>query len=354
MANGTNGNNGIRHVNLALQGGGAHGAFTWGVLDRLLEEDGLSIEGVSGTSAGAMNGAVMLSGYSKGGKPGARRALDEFWEAISQYSPIGLVHRSPFDQMMGNWNTDQSPSVVAYEALFNMVSPYQLNPTNFHPLRPIIEELVDFEALQSCPHMKLFVSATNVRTGRNRIFDHKTLTPDALIASACLPTLFQSVVIDGDPYWDGGYTGNPALYPLVYYCASRDIAVIQINPIERPGIPMTAGEIMNRLNEVTFNFSLMAEMRAIAFVQRLIEDDQLKGHEVNRLKRVHVHMIGDQDAMRSLGMSSKYNIDFEFLNYLKDLGRNCGDQWLSAHWDDLGKRSSIDIRKILLGEDEND
>jgi NTE family protein len=348
-----NGNNGIRHVNLALQGGGAHGAFTWGVLDRLLEEDGLQIEGVSGTSAGAMNAAVMMSGFSKGGKEGGRRALDSFWEAVSAYSPIGLVHRSPFDQAMGNWNTDQSPGVAAFEALFSMVSPYQLNPTNWHPLRPILEEIVDFDALQNCPQLKLFVSATNVRTGRNVIFDHKTVTIDALIASACLPTMFQAVQIDGDPYWDGGYTGNPALYPLIYNCASRDIAVVQINPIERPGLPMTAGEIMNRLNEVTFNFSLMAEMRAIAFVQRLIEQDELKGHEINRLRRVHVHMIGDEEAMLALGMSSKYNIDFEFLSYLKELGRKCAEKWLSAHWDDLGKRSSIDIRKIFLGEVEN-
>jgi len=351
MANGTNGTNGIRHLNLALQGGGAHGGFTWGVLDRLLEEDGLSIEGVSGTSAGAMNGAVMMSGFCKGGKAGARAALDQFWEAVSRYSPIGLVHRSPFDKAMGNWNTDQSPGVAAFETLFSLVSPYQMNPTNFHPLRPILEELVDFEALQKAPNLKLFVSATNVRTGRNHIFDHKTLTSDALVASACLPTMFQAVQIDGDPFWDGGYTGNPSLYPLVYNCASRDIAVVQINPIERPGLPMTAGEIMNRLNEVTFNFSLMAEMRAIAFVQRLIERDELKGHEINRLKRVHVHMIGDEEAMLALGMSSKYNIDYEFLIYLKELGRKCAEKWLSAHWDDLGKRSSIDIRKIFLGED---
>jgi NTE family protein len=348
-----NGNNGIRHVNLALQGGGAHGAFTWGVLDRLLEEDGLQIEGISGTSAGAMNGVVMMSGFAKGGKEGARKALDDFWQAVSSYSPIGLVHRSPFDKAMGNWNTDQSPGVAAFEALFSLVSPYQMNPTNFHPLRPILEEVVDFEALQSCPTMKLFVSATNVRTGRNVIFDHTSVTLDALIASACLPTMFQAVQIDGDPYWDGGYTGNPALYPLVYNCASRDIAVVQINPIERPGLPMTAGEIMNRLNEVTFNFSLMAEMRAIAFVQRLIEEGDLKGHEVNRLKRIHVHMIGDEEAMLALGMSSKYNIDLEFLNYLKELGRKCAEKWLSAHWDDLGKRSSIDIRKIFLGEETN-
>ena len=349
-----NGNNGIRHVNLALQGGGAHGAFTWGVLDRLLEEDGLSIEGVSGTSAGAMNGAAMVSGFAKGGKEGARRALEAFWEAVSAYSPVGLVHRSPFDQAVGNWNTDGSPSMLAFETLFSMVSPYQFNPTNIHPLRPIIEDVVDFEALQNCTQMKLFVSATNVRTGRNRIFDHQKLTADSLIASACLPTMFQAVQIDGDPYWDGGYTGNPALYPLVYNCASRDIAVVQINPFERPGIPMSPGEIMNRLNEVTFNFSLMAELRAIAFVQKLIEQDQLKGHEVNRLKRIHIHMIGDEEAMLALGMSSKYNVDFEFLNYLKELGRKCGEQWLSDHWDDLGKRSSIDIQKTLLGEPPNE
>lgn len=350
MSENGNHKNGIRHINLALQGGGAHGAFTWGVLDRMLEQDGLSIEGISGTSAGAMNGAVAMSGFVKGGKEGARQALEKFWRGVSEYSPIGLVHRSPFDHATDNWNTDQSPGVALFETLFSLVSPYQLNPFNFHPLRPLLQELVDFEALQTSKQMKLFVSATNVRTGHNHIFDHNNLTCDALIASACLPTMFQSVEIDGDPYWDGGYTGNPALYPLVYNCASRDIAVVQVNPLERPGTPKTAGEIMNRLNEVTFNFSLMAEMRAIAFVQRLIEEDELKGHEVNRLRRIHVHMIGCQDKMLALGLSSKYNIDLEFLHYLKDLGRECADQWLSAHWDDIGKRSSIDIRKIFLGE----
>lgn len=343
--------NGIRHINLALQGGGAHGAFTWGVLDRLLEEQRLEIEGISGTSAGAMNGAVLVSGYAQGGREGARQALDEYWEEVSRYAPMALVHRSPVDQIQQNWNTDQSPGVAAVEALFSMVSPYQLNPLNFHPLRPILEKIIDFKALQNCRSIKLFVSATNVRTGRNRIFDHAALTCDALIASACLPTLFQAVEFEGDPYWDGGYTGNPALYPLVYGCASKDIAIVQINPMERKGTPKTAAEIMNRLNEVTFNASLIAELRAIAFVQRLIDEDHLQGHAVNRLKKVHVHMIGSESEMLALGTSSKYNIDLEFLLFLKELGRDCAERWLTDHWDCIGKKSSLDIRRLLQGEE---
>jgi len=339
--------NGHKHLNLALQGGGAHGAYTWGVLDRLLEEERLALEGISGTSAGAMNGAVLVSGYAKGGRDGARKALSDFWHAVSEYAPIALVHRTPLDRARDNWNTDQSPGVSALEALFSAVSPYQLNPFNWHPLRPILEKIVDFTALQNCRSLKLFVSATNVTTGRNRIFDHAGLTIEALIASACLPTMFQAVEIEGDAYWDGGYTGNPALYPLIYGCASKDIAIIQVNPLVREGTPKTAAEIMNRLNEVTFNASLLAELRAIAFVQRLIEEDNLKGHAVNRLNRVHVHMIGDPDHMKALGTSSKYNIDLEFLLYLKGLGRDRTDLWLAEHWDQIGKESSLDIRNLL-------
>jgi NTE family protein len=342
--------NGNKHLNLALQGGGAHGAFTWGVLDRLLEEERLALEGISGTSAGAMNGAVMVSGYAKGGRRGARDALEEFWNEVAAYAPIALVHRTPVDHIMQNWNTDQSAGVAAFEALFTVVSPYQVNPLNFHPLRPILEKIIDFPALQSCRALKLFVSATNVRTGRNHIFDHRALDIEALIASACLPTLFQAVVLEGEPYWDGGYTGNPALYPLVYGCGSKDIAIVQINPMERKGVPKTAGEIMNRLNEVTFNASLIAELRAIAFVQRLIEEDNLKGHAVNRLNKVHVHMIGSEADMLALGNSSKYNIDTEFLGYLKGLGRDCAERWLTDHWDAIGKDSSLDIKKLLQGE----
>jgi NTE family protein len=347
-----NNGNGIRHINLALQGGGAHGAFTWGVLDRLLAEEKLAIEGISGTSAGAMNGAVCLSGFVHGGREGARRALDEFWGEVSRYAPMGLVHRTAIDVLKGNWNTDQSAGLAAVEALFNMVSPYQMNPLNFHPLRPILDKIVDFAALQSCRSMKLFVSATNVRTGRNRIFDHSALTCDALIASACLPTMFQAVEMDGDPYWDGGYTGNPALYPIIYGCASKDIAIIQINPMERKGTPKTGVEIMNRLNEVTFNASLIAELRAIAFVQKLIDEDNLKGHAVNRLKKIHVHMIGNDTQMNALGTSSKYNIDREFLEHLKRLGQDCADCWLTEHWQQIGQESSIDISKLLQGAEE--
>jgi len=338
---------GVRHINLALQGGGAHGAFTWGVLDRLLDEKRLALEGISGTSAGAMNGAVLLSGFAAGGAPGARRALEQFWTEVSRFAPLALVHRTPIDRLTGNWNTDQSAGLTAIEALFSSVSPYQANPFNFHPLRPIIDKIVDFAALQSGHGLKLFVSATNVRTGRNRIFEHGELTTDTLIASACLPTLFQAVEMGGDPYWDGGYTGNPSLYPLIYGCASKDIAIVQINPMERKGTPKTAAEIINRLNEVTFNAALIAELRAIAFVQRLIEEDNLKGHAVNRLSRIHVHMIGSETDMLALGTSSKYNIDFEFLSHLKELGRSCAENWLTDNWHAVGQNSSLDIRKLL-------
>jgi NTE family protein len=224
-----------------------------------------------------------------------------------------------------------------------------MNPLNHNPLAAVVADSIDFAAIQQdCP-VKLFLCATNVRTGKVKIFENKDACADTVLASACLPFMFQTVYYQGEPYWDGGYMGNPALYPLVYSCESRDIAVIQINPIERPGTPKTPTEILNRLNEITFNSSLIAEMRAIAFVQRLIDDDHLKGTITNRLKRIHMHMIGDQTDMLSLGVSSKSNTDMEFLSHMKGLGRACADKWLHENFGAIGRHSTVDIRGTFLG-----
>jgi NTE family protein len=236
-------------VDLALQGGGAHGAFTWGVLDRLLEEPWLQIDGISGTSAGAMNGAVLADGHAAGGAEGARAALEGFWRNVSRAALLSPLRRTPLDVLLGRWTLDYSPVFVAMDLASRLFSPYDLNPRGSNPLREILGETVDFERLAQAP-IKVFVTVTNVRTGRGHVFRNSAITPDVLLASACLPTLFQAVEIEGEAYWDGGYSGNPTITPLVRECKSHDTILVQINPVERPGTPRTARDILNWLNEV--------------------------------------------------------------------------------------------------------
>ncbi|TDX32812.1 NTE family protein [Modicisalibacter xianhensis] len=248
-------------IDLALQGGGAHGAFTWGVLDYLLESPQVRIEAISGTSAGAMNGVVMADALTRGGEPAAREALRGFWQAVSRAAMLSPIRRTPLDIWMGNWSLDYSPGYLALDFMSRVVSPYQFNPLNVDPLREIVTDLVDFERVRQCEYLNLYVCATNVRTGKQRIFSREEMTCDALMASACLPFLHQAVEIDDEAYWDGGYMGNPALFPLMEECRARDIVIVQINPIQRDKIPHTAAEILNRLNEITFNASLIKEIR---------------------------------------------------------------------------------------------
>ncbi|GGF48978.1 alpha/beta hydrolase [Aliidongia dinghuensis] len=339
--------NGPKRINLALQGGGSHGAFTWGVLDRLLEDDRLEIDGISGTSAGAMNAAALAQGYVDGGREGARASLNQFWGRISDFSRYSPVQRSLMDRLMGNWNLDTSPGYLLLDTIGRAFSPYQTNPLNWHPIRTVLEEEIDIARIRRCKNLNLFVSATNVRTGKIRVFDRKDLSIDALLASACLPTVFQAIEIDGDPYWDGGYMGNPAIFPLIYGCESQDVVIVQINPVEREGTPQTTSEILNRLNEITFNSTLMRELRAIAFVQRLIHQDMLHGDHVSRLKVMHIHLISAEEHMKEFGASSKMNADPEFLHYLKELGRAQADRWLGETYDKIGKQTSIDIKGYL-------
>jgi NTE family protein len=339
---------GVRRINLALQGGGAHGAFTWGVLDRLLEDERIEIDGISGTSAGAMNGAVMAEGLIEGGRDGARAALEYFWRSVARHAAWSPLQVTPWDRAAGNWNLDHSPGYLFLDTLFRLASPYQFNPGNLNPLRDLLVETIDIGKVRACETMKLFVCATNVRTGKIRIFDNRDVSIDALLASACLPMLFHSVVIEGDAYWDGGYMGNPAIFPLIYECASRDVVIVEVNPITREGVPRTAAEIVNRVNEISFNSSLMREMRAIAFVSKLIEDETVEGSGVARLKKMLIHRISPGDAMSRLGVASKYNPDFEFLETLKRFGRERTAAWLDENFAALGERSSIDIREVFL------
>ena len=335
-------------INLALQGGGSHGAFTWGVLDRLLEDDRIVIEGISGTSAGAMNAAALLEGHLKGGTKGAREALDKFWEGVGDMASFGMPSGSALGQMFGNWNFNTSPMAMMTDAWQRMFSPYQSNPFNINPLRAMVEKMFDIKAIRACNAIKLFVCATNVETGRARIFTREELSADVLMASGCLPFAFQAVMIDGKPYWDGGYVGNPEIFPLIYNCQSPDVVIVQVNPLVRTGTPDTPTEIVNRLNEISFNAALMGEMRAIAFVQHLVDEDHLKNSEASRLKSMNVHAISAEDEMRKLGADSKFDADMDFLLTLKQFGRASADQWLKQNWDAIGVKSSVDIHQMFL------
>jgi NTE family protein len=335
-------------IDLALQGGGAHGAFTWGVLDRLLEEEWLSYDGISGTSAGAMNAAVMASGFAKGGRDGAREALAAFWRRVSDAAAFSPFRRTPLDVMLGRWSLDNSPLFIAMDLMSRVFSPYELAPYAANPLEPILAEQVDFGAVAHGP-IKLFVTATNVRTGRGRVFRKHDLTTKALLASACLPTLFQAVEIDGEPYWDGGYSGNPTLTPLVRECDPGDLVIVPINPVERPGTPMSARDILNRLNEVSFNSSLLKELRMIALLRQALpqgSDVQLSG-DAARWAQMRVHVVPN-DVMAELGYSSKLNAEWEFLTMLRDEGRRAAQRFLDGPAQQLGKDSSLPFDMLAM------
>ncbi|CAJ96308.1 putative acylesterase/phospholipase RssA, containd patatin domain [Cupriavidus necator] len=333
-------------VALALQGGGMHGAFTWGVLDRLLEDGRLAIEGVSATSAGAMNATVLAYGLLQGGSDGARLALHDFWEAIAhsaqRYNPFRWL---PWFKSSHTLGLNHSPMYAMADIALRLLSPYQFNPNNLNPLRDVLGSQVDFAALREhCP-IRLYLCATNIETSRIRIFPPEELSIDAVLASACVPTLFQAVSIDGQHYWDGGYVGNPAIFPLIYHCQTHDVVIVHINPIVRHGVPTTAADILNRVNEVSFNSSLMREMRAIAFVTSLIQQGKLDGTE---MKEVWIHSIRSDQTMAALGVSTKYNADWNFLCSLRDKGRAEASRWLEQHYDSVGRRSSIDISGEFL------
>ncbi len=338
--------NQVRTINLALQGGGAHGAFTWGVLDRLLDEKELAFEGLSATSAGAMNAAAFAYGLAAGGREGARQALTDYWKRVSQAARLGPLQPTSIDRMLGDHRLSWSPIFSMIGFVTRMLSPYQFNPANYNPLRDVVEQSIDFGVLQqpNCP-VKLFLSATNVRTGKVKIFTGKEITVDAVMASACLPTMFHAVEIDGEAYWDGGYMGNPAIFPLIYNCESADVVIVHINPLLREEVPRSADDILNRINEISFNSSLMREMRAVGFVTRLVRQKRVVG---GGLKHVLVHSISDDGFMSALTPTSKYNADWDFLIFLRDQGRKCADDWLAKNLGKLGVESSVDLESVYL------
>ncbi len=333
-----------KRVDLALQGGGAHGALTWGVLDRILEDERLEIAAISGTSAGAMNAAVVADGLQRADRQRARQGLYEFWFAVSEAARFSPIQRSPWDRLIGNYSLDYSPSYLFFEKLTQLFHPAQLNPLGINPLRDLIARQVNFDEVNACRKVKIYVTATNVRTGQAHIFRQPNLSADAVMASACLPFMFNAVTIDGEAYWDGGYSGNPALYPLVDDESCRDLIVVQINPMTRQQPPTTAREILNRINEITFNSALIKELRSIHLLHQLIEAENL---QLERFRAMRLHLIHAEREVEQLSASSKLNAEWSFLIRLRDQGYRWADEWLHAHYDDLGIRSSFDLGELF-------
>ncbi|HRQ57151.1 MAG TPA: patatin-like phospholipase family protein [Azoarcus taiwanensis] len=333
-------------LNLALQGGGSHGAFTWGVLDKLLEADCFDYEGIVGTSAGAMNAAALAYGLKTGGPERARECLDEYWQLMmkgAQFAPWPSL----LDRIVGDGNINYSPMFTFGDALTRVVSPYQLNPMGFNPIEPVIKRVVDFDKLRELKDTgpKLFLCATNVMNGRVKVFERDELSVKAVLASACLPFMYQAIEIDGEHYWDGGYMGNPPIFPIFYSCDCRDVMIVQITPINLAELPTTATAIFDRINGLSFNSSLMREMRVVNFINDLVR----KGFDDGgRLKEAFVHTVDAEDTMSKLGASSQANLEPKYITGLFELGRAKAEEFIEKHFDKVGAESSTDIEAKFL------
>lgn len=329
-----------KKIAVALQGGGSHGAYTWGVLDALLEDERIEIEGLSGTSAGGMNATATAQGLILGGNEKAREVLRNLWDLIGQEGKKSPIKPNYFDKLTKNFNISNSPMFKMMQFMTSFLSPYQLNPSGNHPLQPVIDELFDFKALQKSEKVKLFLCATHIATGKLKIFSGKELSRESVLASACVPTLFQAIEVDGELYWDGGFIGNPAIYPLIYECKTPDVMVVQIRRVHDPKTPTTVHDINNRLGEITQNACLTREMRSIAFISKLIDDGIIpKG----KMKRLHMHMIRDDQFFGGIDRASGFCSDPDFLEYLFKAGRRTGREWLRNHFDDIGNKSTAHL-----------
>ncbi len=333
----------VKHIDLALQGGGAHGAFTWGVLERLLEDERLEIDGISGTSAGALNAVVLADGLMAGGRKGARQALSRFWSRVSNAS----AHVHGVAAFFGHWPGAAWPWNAYIDWLGQSLSPQQLNPLDLNPLRDIVASAIDFERVRACDKLRLFVSATNVRTGELKEFRQPELTVDAVMASACLPMLFRPVEIDGEAYWDGGYVANPSLLPLVANTAAHDLLLVQINPSRREELPRRASEIIDRVNEITFNSSLVKELRTLHLLQRALQQEAgpPKGQAAlfAQIAALKLHRIHASAEISQFGVRSKSNTAWVFLKRLHGIGYRTANDWLDANFTHLGRRSTLDL-----------
>lgn len=338
---------GKKRIALALQGGGSHGAFTWGVLDKLLEDGRFIIEGVSGTSAGGMNAVAFAHGLMKGGRDGARASLRKLWETLGNCSTTSPYMTPPLDRIVGNYNLKNSLPAWITDMIAQLLSPYQWNPLNINPLEKIVKELFDFENLRSFKETEIFLCATHVASGKLKIFNLKDICSEVMLASACLPMTFQAVRVNDEYYWDGGFVGNPAIYPLIYGCDTADILVVQLTRETCPKIPMTSEEIIERHKEITYNVSLMREMRSIAFLTDLIDKGEIK----SPMKRLHMHLIRNVDVFRGIALRSALNPDPAFIEYLHFWGRKTAQKWIEDHFDDVGKRSTADIQGDFVKEE---
>jgi len=334
-----------KRINLALQGGGAHGAFTWGLIDYFLEQDCFEIEGISSTSAGSMNAVVLTQGMMNGGTEGARKLLHDFWKAMSEYGEF-LMPKLPIDMMIEPY-LKMSYSFYMFSCMSNILSPYQFNPSNYHPIRQVLMNLIDCEKIKKESPIKLFICATNVKTGKIRIFKREELSINAILASACLPKLFQAVEIDNEFYWDGGYLGDPAIFPLIYNTEVRDILILQTVPIVRETLPHNVMEIDTRLREVSFNSSFMREMRAISFVTKLITEEWIKPEHAHKLKKINIHCLRADHSMEEFSLASVYSADWDFLVKLRELGRVAAQRWLKKNYDSIGKESTVNFDEWL-------
>lgn len=338
----------VKKISVALQGGGAHGAFTWGVLDRLLEDGRFEIEGLTGTSAGAMNAVAVAQGLMRNGAKGAREELATLWKKISQAGETNFLnHRGPIDRLMGKYTMYHSPGYVIFDYLSRIFSPYELNPLQIDPLKGLVVENFDFEALRRFKGVKLYICATHVVTGKIRIFGLPELKAESLLASSCLPNIQAAVKVDDDYYWDGGFVGNPVFFPLIYDCTGPDIVYIQLSPTRRDKLPVTAREIADRLNEIENNATVIREMRSIHFITRLIDEGHL---DAKRIKRVFMHVIKNEEVFENLGWSSKLNAEWEFLTHLFEKGRETAEQWIKENYAHIGVKSTADLETNFVGE----
>jgi NTE family protein len=330
-----------KRIKLALQGGGSHGAFTWGVIDRLLEQGEFEVEAIVGASAGAVNAVVLAYGLAIGGPEGGRDLLSEFWHRASAAGRRWAPQPTLFDKLFSPGNMTFSPLWHLLDMLSKIFSPYEINPANLNPLRDLLRSVVDFDRLrQASSGPEVFVCATNVLNGRLRVFHRAEITAEAVMASATLPFLFHAVEINGEYFWDGGYCGNPPIFPLIYMGGGRDILIVQINPINIATVPRTARAILDHAATLSFNSSLMREMRVIKFVQDLIDRGEL---DATKYMRTLIHTIDAEQELSAFDVSSKFNSDLGFLQHLFALGRSKADSFIEKHYDDIGVRSSTDI-----------
>lgn len=338
-----------KKISLGLQGGGSYGAFAWGVLDRLLEEERFDIAAISGTSGGAINAAVLADGFAQGGgREGARQALNRFWQALGGMTMFSPLRRTPADYLAGAGSMQASPAYHLLQVMSAVIPP-QMTPVNINPLYGLLSSMIDFERVRSCEEIRLYVPATSVRTGRGKIFERAQLDARHVAASASLPQVFAGIEIDGEMYWDGGFVGNPPLAPLVNGGGAGDLVIVQNNPIARDRLPRSVADVANRASEIAFNIGFVREISAIQHLGALIDEEH---PEQTHPAAVRLHLISGNDALQNLDISSKFNNEWPFIQHLHELGRQAAQDWLDAHADHIGLHSTLDMRAIYYPEAE--